>query len=65
LTERERQILELIARGHGNRRIARELFITEKTVRNHITHLFMKLQVSSRAEAGNRARDVGLGSPGR
>lgn len=65
LTEREREILELIARGLGNRQISRELFITEKTVRNHITHLFMKLRVSSRAEAGSRARDAGLGAGGK
>ncbi|MFC9294194.1 response regulator [Streptomyces sp. NPDC057011] len=62
LTSREVEVLELIARGHDNRRIARELVLSEKTVRNHITHVFEKLQVTSRAEAVARARDVGLGA---
>jgi DNA-binding NarL/FixJ family response regulator len=62
LTDRERQILDLIARGHDNRRIARELVLAEKTVRNHITHIFMKLQVTDRMSAAVRARDAGLGS---
>ncbi|MFF5767108.1 response regulator transcription factor [Streptomyces tanashiensis] len=61
LTSREVEVLELIARGHDNRRIARELVLSEKTVRNHITHVFEKLQVTSRAEAVARARDAGLG----
>jgi DNA-binding NarL/FixJ family response regulator len=61
LTERERQVLDLIARGYGNRQIARELVLAEKTVRNHITHLFVKLKVNDRSEATLRARDAGLG----
>ncbi|MBW5484672.1 response regulator [Streptomyces bambusae] len=61
LTSREVEVLELIARGLDNRRIARELVLSEKTVRNHITHVFDKLQVTSRAEAVARARDAGLG----
>ncbi|MCX5192564.1 response regulator transcription factor [Streptomyces sp. NBC_00249] len=61
LTSREVEVLELIAKGHDNRRIARELVLSEKTVRNHVTHVFEKLQVTSRAEAVARARDVGLG----
>ncbi|MFF0433752.1 response regulator [Streptomyces sp. NPDC004327] len=61
LTSREVEVLDLIARGHDNRRIARELVLSEKTVRNHITHVFDKLQVTSRAEAVARARDAGLG----
>ncbi|MFF2196507.1 response regulator, partial [Streptomyces sp. NPDC058157] len=61
LTAREAEVLELIARGHDNRRIARELVLSEKTVRNHITHVFDKLRVTSRAEAVARARDAGLG----
>ncbi|WP_405977206.1 response regulator [Streptomyces sp. NBC_00158] len=64
LTSREVEVLELIARGHDNRRIARELALSEKTVRNHITHVFEKLQVTSRAEAVARARDAGLGDDG-
>ncbi|MEU8777934.1 response regulator transcription factor [Streptomyces sp. NPDC048606] len=62
LTAREVEVLELIARGHDNRRIARELVLSEKTVRNHVTHVFEKLQVTSRAEAVARARDAGLGA---
>ncbi|MBP2406765.1 response regulator transcription factor [Streptomyces syringium] len=61
LTSRESEVLELIARGLDNRHIARELVLSEKTVRNHVTHVFEKLQVTSRAEAVARARDVGLG----
>ncbi|MFJ9823396.1 response regulator [Streptomyces sp. NPDC101160] len=61
LTSREVEVLDLIARGYDNRRIARELVLSEKTVRNHITHVFDKLQVTSRAEAVARARDAGLG----
>ncbi|MFE5598202.1 response regulator [Streptomyces coelicoflavus] len=62
LTERERQILDLVARGYTNRRIARELVLAEKTVRNHVSHVFAKLQVSDRAAAVVRARDAGLGA---
>lgn len=62
LTDRERQILDLVARGYANRRIARKLVLAEKTVRNHISHIFAKLQVIDRTEAAIRARDVGLGS---
>ncbi|MFK0255112.1 response regulator [Streptomyces sp. NPDC090445] len=62
LTSREVEVLDLVARGHDNRRIARELFVAEKTVRNHITHIFEKLDVATRAEAVARARDAGLGS---
>ncbi|MEU1372156.1 response regulator transcription factor [Streptomyces triculaminicus] len=61
LTAREAEVLELIARGQDNRRIARELVLSEKTVRNHVTHIFDKLQVTTRAEAVARARDAGLG----
>lgn len=62
LTERERQILDLVARGYTNRRIARELVLAEKTVRNHVSHVFAKLQASDRAAAVVRARDAGLGA---
>jgi DNA-binding NarL/FixJ family response regulator len=61
LTNREREILDLLARGHNNRRIARQLVLSEKTVRNHISHIFAKLQVRNRADAVMRARDAGLG----
>ncbi|MFE3033143.1 response regulator [Streptomyces canus] len=62
LTEREREILDLIARGYTNRRIARELVLAEKTVRNHVSHVFAKIQVTDRAAAVVRARDAGLGA---
>ncbi|MYW01106.1 response regulator transcription factor, partial [Streptomyces sp. SID3343] len=62
LTARECEVLDLLARGLDNRHIARRLFLAEKTVRNHITHIFEKLHVGSRAEAVARARDFGLGT---
>jgi DNA-binding NarL/FixJ family response regulator len=62
LTEREREVLDLVARGHDNRRIARELFLSEKTVRNHVSSVFAKLEVQDRAEAIVRARNAGMGS---
>ena len=61
LTCREREVLALVAHGLDNRSIARKLVLSEKTVRNHITHILDKLQVTSRAEAVARARDAGLG----
>jgi DNA-binding NarL/FixJ family response regulator len=61
LTNREVEVLELIAQGHNNRRIASELVISEKTVRNHVSNVLSKLQVADRAEAIIRARDAGLG----
>jgi DNA-binding NarL/FixJ family response regulator len=61
LTARECEVLDLVARGMDNRRIARELYLAEKTVRNHVTHIFDKLHVVTRAEAVARARDMGLG----
>lgn len=61
LTDRERQILELVAEGRSNRQIARELVLAEKTVRNHVSHVFSKIQVSDRGAAVARARDAGLG----
>jgi len=61
LTEREREALNLIAQGRSNADIARELFISIKTVRNHVSNIFSKLQVADRAQAIIRARDAGLG----
>jgi pimeloyl-ACP methyl ester carboxylesterase/DNA-binding CsgD family transcriptional regulator len=60
LTTREREVLELVARGLGNGEIAKSLFISEKTVRNHLTNIFDKLDVDSRARAIVLARDLGL-----
>ncbi len=64
LTQRERDILDFIARGFSNAQIAGQLQITDKTVRNHITHIFSKLGVSRRAEAIVMARDLGIGGAG-
>jgi len=65
LTGREREILGLIAMGHTNPEIAARLYLSPKTIRNHITSIFAKLEVANRAEAIIRAREAGLGtSPG-
>ncbi|HKU15202.1 MAG TPA: alpha/beta fold hydrolase [Steroidobacteraceae bacterium] len=60
LTARENAILRLVAQGEGNGEIARKLFISDKTVRNHLTNIFEKLGVDSRARAIVLARDRGL-----
>ena len=60
LTARENAILRLLAQGQGNNEIAQRLFISEKTVRNHLTNIFEKLSVDSRARAIVLARDRGL-----
>ena len=62
LTEREREVLELVARGRSNAEIGKQLMISAKTVRNHVSNVFAKLQVSDRAQAIIRAREAGLGS---
>ncbi len=64
LTAREREILDLIAQGHNNTKIAAHLFVSPKTVRNHVAHIFTKLQVADRAHAIIRAREAGLGQDG-
>jgi DNA-binding NarL/FixJ family response regulator len=61
LTEREREVLNLIAQGYNNADIARQLVIHIKTVRNHVSNIFSKLQVADRAQAIIRARNAGLG----
>ena len=61
LTEREREILSLIADGQTNGEIAEKLVISLKTVRNHVSNIFSKLQVADRAQAALRARAAGLG----
>jgi DNA-binding NarL/FixJ family response regulator len=60
LTEREREILQLISRGSTNSDIARELMLSVKTINNHVSNIFSKLQVTDRAQAIIRARDAGL-----
>jgi DNA-binding NarL/FixJ family response regulator len=62
LTEREREILELIAAGRSNTEITTSLVLSPKTVRNHVSNIFSKLQVRDRAEAIVRAREAGLGT---
>jgi len=62
LTEREREILDLIARGMNNPTITQRLVLSPKTVRNHVSNIFSKLQVADRAEAIVRAREAGLGT---
>lgn len=62
LTEREREVLDLVARGLTNAEIARRLVVSDKTVRNHVSNMFAKLHISDRASAVARARDAGLGS---
>jgi DNA-binding NarL/FixJ family response regulator len=54
-------VLALIAEGYNNTEIARRLVISGKTVRNHVSNIFNKLQVADRAQAIIRARDAGLG----
>jgi len=61
LTEREREILELLASGLRTAAIAERLFLSPKTVSNHMTAIFAKLRVTDRAAAIVRAREGGLG----
>lgn len=60
LTPRELEVLELIAQGDKNNEIAEKLVISEKTVRNHVTNIFSKLQVADRVEAIIKAREAGM-----
>jgi len=61
LTPREHEILELIAQGKSNAEIAEQFTLSLKTVRNHVSNIFNKLQVSDRLQAALRAREVGMG----
>ncbi len=61
LTGREREVLDLIARGFDNAVIARRLVLSPKTVRNHVANILTKLSVSDRSAAIVRAREAGLG----
>jgi DNA-binding NarL/FixJ family response regulator len=65
LTAREREVLDLIARGLDNAQIAKSLGLSEKTVRNHINSIFGKLGAQNRAQSIVRAREAGLGSRAR
>jgi DNA-binding NarL/FixJ family response regulator len=62
LTPKERNVLEGIACGLDNKEIAAVLKMSEKTVRNHITHIFAKIRVDHRYQAIVRARDAGMGT---
>ena len=62
LTDRERAILDLLASGHRTAVIAERLYLSPKTVSNHMTSIFAKLQVADRAAAIVRAREGGLGA---
>ena len=61
LTSRECEVLGLLASGLNNTQIAERLYITPKTVRNHVTHIYTKLGVENRAQAVIFAREAGLG----
>ena len=61
LTDRERELLDLLAQGLNNEAIARRLIISTKTVRNHSSNIFAKLQVADRAAAIVKAREAGFG----
>jgi DNA-binding NarL/FixJ family response regulator len=64
LTEREHEILSLMAGGYTNTAIASRLYLSPKTVRNYVSNIFTKLQVSDRPQAIVRAREAGLGENG-
>lgn len=61
LTVREREILDLIARGRANGQIAEQLVLSTKTVRNNVSNIFTKMQVVDRAQAIVKAREAGIG----
>ncbi len=60
ITERERQVLQLLADGRSNKEIARQLSLSPNTVKTHVARLFEKLRVARRTEAIHLARDLGL-----
>jgi DNA-binding NarL/FixJ family response regulator len=61
LSDREREVLDLMARSWNNQQIAAELHISPKTVSNHVSNIFNKLQVTDRVQAIDKAREAGLG----
>ena len=63
LSEREHEVLELLAQGASNAQIAQTLYLSPKTIRNHLSAICNKLQVVDRVQAALRAREAGLGAP--
>ncbi|MCG5436561.1 helix-turn-helix domain-containing protein [Micromonospora foliorum] len=63
LTDREREVLDLVAKGLDNASVAQRLALSPKTVRNHLSNVLVKLQVGSRSQAIAEARQRGLGRP--
>jgi len=63
LTRREREVLELIARGHSNADIARQLYVSDATVKTHVAHVFAKLDLHDRAQAVVYAYETGVVQP--
>jgi DNA-binding NarL/FixJ family response regulator len=64
LTDRETEILRLLAQGQTNPQIARELVVSPGTIKNHVRHIIAKLGVSDRTQAAVRAMELGLLTPG-
>jgi DNA-binding NarL/FixJ family response regulator len=60
LTDSERSVLSLVAKGRNNQEIAQQLSLSNKTVRNYVSNIFSKLQVADRAQAIVKAREAGL-----
>ena len=60
MTERELEVLRLLATGASNRAVAKELVVSLDTVKRHVSHLFSKLEVANRTQAVARARELGL-----
>ncbi|MBL7864664.1 MAG: response regulator transcription factor, partial [Cyclobacteriaceae bacterium] len=60
ISKREHEVLELIARGHSNQEIADKLFVSVNTIKTHLSNLFLKLEVSRRTQAIQKAKDLRL-----